>query len=72
MKYARGMILAMTLAMTLSGCQTNQRKAASDSDYRREQADRQTQRDAQSPPKQVRRPLEQHQQERQDVIDQPR
>ena len=71
MKRVLHFILAWTLAVVLSGCQSNERKAA-DPDYRREQADRQTQRDAESPKKQVKRPIDQDQQRRQDVIDQPR
>ncbi len=65
-------MLVIGLLLGVCGCQTTRGGSSEAPDYRQDQADRQTQRDAESATKKNRRPLDDRTPERQDVIDQPR
>lgn len=65
-------VLITVMICGLCGCHSTRPTAAGGGDYRRTQANRQTQRDSESAKKKTRRPLDDPSQDRQGIIDQPR
>lgn len=65
-------VLIVVMICGLCGCRSTRPAAVGGADYRRQQADRQTQRESESAKKKTRRPLDDPSQDRQGIIDQPR